>query len=98
MSCRKPLLAILIAIAACLGATACTHWIFGNESVVDENWGDAVEHNVQAQVADPESPASLEGPEGIDASTAERVAERYYRGQETQQTRRARAVVIGGAR
>jgi hypothetical protein len=32
------------------------------------------------------------------ASTAERLAKRYYKGQETQKTRRARAVVIGGAR
>ena len=93
---RKSILAILI--AACLGATACTHWIFGNDSAVGENWGIAVEHNVQSQIADPEAPASLDGPEGIDASTAERVAKRYYKGQEAQQTRRAPAVVIGGVR
>lgn len=92
---RKSILAILI--AASLGATACTHWIFGNDSAVDENWGIALEQDLQSQTANPESPTSVDGPEGIDASTAERVAKRYYRGQETQQTRRARAVVIGGA-
>jgi hypothetical protein len=90
---RKPILAILI--AACLGGTGCTHWLFGNESAVHESWGIALEESTQAQIAHPESPASEAGPEGIDASTAERVAKRYYKGQETQQTRRARAVVIG---
>jgi type IV pilus biogenesis protein CpaD/CtpE len=95
MTYQKPLLAILI--AACLGATACTHWIFGNDSAVDENWGIAHDQSIQSQIAHPESPASPDGPEGIDASTAERVAKRYYKGQETQQTRRARTVVIGGA-
>jgi len=93
---RKPVLAILI--AACLGATACTHWIFGNDSKVSENWGIALDQTVQSQVADPEAPASLDGPEGIDASTAERVADRYYKGQEKQQTRRAHSVMIGGVR
>ena len=93
---RKPIRAILI--AACLGATACTHWIFGNDSAVSENWGIALEQDIQSQVANPESPASPDGPEGIDASTAERVARRYYKGQETQRTRRARAVVIGETR
>jgi type IV pilus biogenesis protein CpaD/CtpE len=96
MTYRKPILAILI--AACLGATACTHWIFGNDSAVSENWGIALEQEIQSQVANPESPASPDGPEGIDASTAERVARRYYKGQETQRTRRARAVVIGETR
>ena len=93
---RKPILAILI--AACVGATACTHWIFGNDSAVDENWGIAHDQTLQSQIANPESPASPDGPEGIDASTAERVARRYYKGQETQRTRRARAVVIGETR
>ena len=93
---RNPVLAILIAVS--LGATACTHWLFGNESVVDESWGIALEENLQSQTAHPEGPASETGPEGIDASTAERVAERYYKGQESQKTRRARTVVIGGAR
>ena len=90
---RELVLAILI--AACLGTTACTHWIFANGSAVDENWGITYEQNTQSQIAHPEGPASVEGPEGIDASTAERVAKRYYKGQETQQTRRARTVVIG---
>ena len=93
---RKQVLAILI--AACLGATACTHWIFGKDSAVAENWGIALDQTVQSQVADPEAPASLDGPEGIDASTAERVADRYYKGQEQQQTRRSRSVLIGGVR
>jgi len=92
---RNPVFAILIAV--CLGGTACTHWLFGNESAVDESWGIALEENLQSQMAHPEGPASEAGPEGIDASTAERVAERYYKGQETQQTRRARTVVIEGA-
>jgi len=96
MSHRKTILAILT--AACLGTTACTHWIFGNDSAVDESWGITYERNVQSQIAHPESPASVDGPEGIDASTAERVAKRYYKGQETQQTRRAPTVVIGEMR
>jgi hypothetical protein len=93
---RKPVLAILI--AACLGATSCTHWIFGKDSAVAENWGIALDQTVQSQTADPEAPASPNGPEGIDASTAERVADRYYKGQETQQTRRSTSVLIGGVR
>jgi hypothetical protein len=93
---RKSVLAILIAV--CLGGTACTHWLFGNESAIDESWGIALEENLQSQMAHPEGPASEDGPEGIDAATAERVAKRYFKGQETQQTRRARAVVIGEVR
>jgi hypothetical protein len=93
---REPVLAILI--AACLSATSCAPWVFGYDYAVDMRWGDAYERDTLDQIEHPEAPASVEGPEGIDASTAERVATRYYKGQETQQTRRARAVVIGGAR
>jgi hypothetical protein len=99
MSCREPALAILIIlIAACLSATACTPQLWGYDYLVESRWGEAYDQDTQAQIAHPEGPASLEGPEGIDASTAERVAKRYYKGQEAQGTRRARAVVIGGAR
>jgi hypothetical protein len=93
---REPVLAILI--AACLAATSCAPWIYGYDREVDLHWGEAYEGDTQAQIEHPEGWASLDGPEGIDASTAERVAKRYYKGQETQQTRRARAVVIGGRR
>jgi len=93
---REPVLAILI--AACLAATSCAPWIFGYDCGVDLSWGESYEGNTRAQIEHPEGPASLEGPQGIDALTGERVAKRYYKGQETQQTRRARAVVIGGRR
>jgi hypothetical protein len=93
---REPVLAILI--AACLAATSCAPWIYGYDQGVELSWGEAYEQDTEAQIAHPEAPASLEGPDGIDASTADRVAKRYYKGQERQQTRRARAVVIGGRR
>jgi hypothetical protein len=93
---RETVLAILIAASLC--ATACTHPVFGLYSAVEGTWGDAYESQVEAQIAHPDGPASVDAPEGIDASTAERVAKRYYKGQETQQTRRTPSVVIGEMR
>lgn len=67
-------------------------------SRVEPRWGEAYRAAMAGQTADPAAPASAEGPEGIDAGTAERVADRYYEGQEIQETRRARGVVIGPSR
>ena len=59
-------------------------------SRVDASWGESIGHTLQAQTT-----SGLPGPSGLDAPTAERVASRYFRGQEGQQTRQAASVVIG---
>jgi hypothetical protein len=48
-----------------------------------------------AQVASPLGIDPSEPKFGLDAPTSERVAERYYRGQEDQTTRQAATIVIG---
>jgi len=81
---------VLFALAAGLVLLGgCTH------SRVDAEWGEAYRATGRSQIADPSAPRTLAAPEGTDAVTAELVAERYYTGQRTQETRRAPAVVIG---
>ena len=89
----------LITLAACssmlmLGACATQNTPYAGGSHLDDGWGSGVEMTNAAQLANPEAPVTDEGPEGLDASTGERVAERYYKGQDTQQTRKARSIVI----
>ena len=86
----------LVSIAATLGLTGCVHNTpFDADSAVNRAWGSATDVTRIDQVANPCAPTTALGPEGMDASTGERVADRYYKGQEAQQSRRARAVVIG---
>jgi len=89
----------LITLAACasmlmLGACATKNTPYAGGSHINDGWGAAHEMTAADQMANPEAPVTDAGPEGLDASTGERVAERYYKGQDTQQTRKARSIVI----
>jgi hypothetical protein len=86
----KPL-SIVLATTFLL-ALGCTH------SHVDAQWGEAYEATMSRQVEDPQAPHTVDAPTGLDARTAEEVSDRYYRGQRTQETRRAPTVVIGEGR
>lgn len=70
-------------------AGACMH------SRVDENWGRSFEAQLAWQTVDPDAPETREPVEGMDAETAQRVAERYYEGQEQQQQRMVPLTLIG---
>jgi type IV pilus biogenesis protein CpaD/CtpE len=74
------MLACSIAAAALLAGGCLT-------SRVDAEWGEAVQDDMAAQVADPDGSGSPEGPTGLNAVTAGEVAERYYRDQARQPTR-----------
>jgi hypothetical protein len=65
------------------------------QSRLDESWGSSYEAQIGWQTADPDAPVSNEPLEGLDPETAERVAERYYEGQEQQRQRQAPSVLIG---
>lgn len=68
---------------------------YSDRSPLNDAWGRSHRAQIGEQVADPDAPHSDQGPEGLDASTGERVAKRYYRGQDSQRTRKAETVVIG---
>lgn len=72
-------------VAAALAALGCA------SSRVDANWGEGLGHTWSVQI-DPNNSSEIVG---LDAPTAERVADRYYKGQETQQTRQPPTVLIG---
>ena len=61
-------------------------------SRVDENWGKSYEAQLASQTAHPEAPTTTEPVESLDPETAERVADRYYEGQEKQRQRQAPTV------
>jgi hypothetical protein len=65
-------------------------------STVDEQWGRSYGATRAAQVADPNAPTDDAAIEGMDPKSGEAVAERYYTGQRTQETRRAPAITISG--
>ena len=77
-----------------LGGCAVTDPYAAN-SPINESWGRAHAAQIGEQVADPSAPHNEVPAEGLDAQTAERVAKRYYRGQDSQKTRKAQAVIIG---
>ena len=77
---KRKLLSCSLAAAALL-ASGCLY------SRVDAEWGQAVEADKAAQVADPDGSGSPEGPSGLNAVTAGEVAERYYLDQSRQPTR-----------
>lgn len=84
---RSTILTLLV--AAALLASGCAL-----RSGVAEHWGEAYRETRAAQLANPEAPVTDEAPEGLDAITAELVAERYYKGQRVQRTREAPSVLI----
>jgi type IV pilus biogenesis protein CpaD/CtpE len=63
-------------------------------SAVDEQWGRSTASNQAALVADPNAPANDDPVLGMDAKSAEAVAERYYEGQRNQGTRQAPTITI----
>jgi hypothetical protein len=71
-------------------ASGCLH------SRVEENWGESYGAHVVWQTANPEAPATREPTLGLDPETGQRVAERYYQGQEQQRQRQAPMVLIEG--
>jgi hypothetical protein len=82
---RAGLLVMLIAFAS-----GCLH------SRVEENWGESYDAHLVWQTANPEAPETNEPPLGLDPETGQRVAERYYEGQEQQRQRQAPMVLIEG--
>ena len=64
-------------------------------SNVDKYWGMAVGDMTALQTADPTGVPDGSEVSGLDAPTSERVAKRYYEGQESQTTRQAATIVIG---
>ena len=70
-------------------ASSCVH------SNLDESWGRSHDAQLVWQTADPEAPATREPTEGLDPETAQRVAKRYYEGQEKQVQRETQSVLIG---
>ena len=84
--------AFAISILAMGLLPACASNLMKPTSHVDQHWGEAVQLNAAAMIANPET--SSVAPEGLDPLTAERVAERYYRGQQQQPLRKIPAIVI----
>ncbi len=86
-------LAVFAAATALSGCAITDPW--HEDSRLNQSWGRAYQAQIGEQIEDPDAPHSDKSPEGLDSQTSERVAERYYRGQDSQRTRRAEAVVIG---
>lgn len=80
-------LALVLGLSLLTGACAL-------RSPVNEQWGRAVAANHDAQVADPNAPASDEPVLGMDPVSGEAVANRYYKGQRNQSTRQAPSITI----
>jgi hypothetical protein len=80
-------LALAVSLSLLTGACAL-------RSPVDEQWGRSVAENHDAQVADPNAPANDDPVLGMDAKSGEAVADRYYKGQRNQSTRRAPSITI----
>jgi type IV pilus biogenesis protein CpaD/CtpE len=83
---------MLVAGASALLTLGCLH------SPVSQHFGEAYEEAMGAQVADPAAPRSDRGPEGLDAGTAERVAEAYYQGQQRRQGGAEQRSILGERR
>jgi type IV pilus biogenesis protein CpaD/CtpE len=62
-------------------------------SHVEQHWGEAVQLNMGAMIANPEA-GSAEPVEGLDPETAQHVADRYYSGQEEQRVQDIRSLLI----
>lgn len=80
---------LALGVAACaLVASGCLY------SRVDDEWGQALEETEALQVANPAGSGSPEGPQGVDPVTGEKIADRYYKGQEAQPTRSGPAMIL----
>jgi hypothetical protein len=80
-----------------LTVAALSLWVAGcTASNVDKYWGMAVTDMTALQTADPTGVPEGSAVEGLDAPTSERVAKRYYEGQEQQETRQAPTILIQG--
>lgn len=81
----------IILMGSCIGmllfAGGCLH------SNVDDNWASAYNEQIAVQTANPDAPSNTEPLQGLDSATGERVAERYYEGQEQQQHRIAPDII-----
>lgn len=91
---RTTLFSLLFLGAGALLVGGCQSW--QRHSLVDEYWGSAQRANVEAMIANPDAPPWGTGPVGLDPGSAERVARRYYEGQQKGQTEQARPVVVIG--
>ena len=80
---------LALALGVALLGGACAH-----RSPVDEQWTRSTAATRAAQVADPNAPTSDAALLNLDAKSGEAVADRYYRGQRTQNTRQAPSIVI----
>jgi hypothetical protein len=80
---------LALALGVALLSGACAH-----RSPVDEQWARSTAATRAAQVADPNAPTSDAALLNLDAKSGEAVADRYYRGQRTQNTRQAPSIVI----
>jgi hypothetical protein len=80
----------IIGLSACL-VLGCKS--MAPDSHVDQHWGEALQLNVSAMIANPEA-GSPEPVEGLDPKTAEDVAERYYESQEQQSSREVRTPLV----
>jgi hypothetical protein len=83
--------ALTLGLGLALLASGCAH-----RSPVNEQWGRSIDATRAAQVADPNAPSSDAAADGMDPRSAEAVADRYYKGQRTQQTRQAPTISISG--
>ncbi len=80
-------IAVFGIVAGGLGVLLACAWSpLKPSSHVSQHWGESVQVNMAAMVANPEAPSPV-GPEGLDPVTAERVTERYYQGQKQQPIR-----------
>ncbi len=79
---------LVLVLVASLALGGCLY------SNVDENWGKSYEAQQVWQTADQSAPENYEAPEGLDPETSQRVAERYYEGQEEQGQRVLPNIVI----
>jgi hypothetical protein len=79
-----------------IGLSACS--VLGCETVqqdshVDQHWGEALQLNMSAMIANPEA-GSSEPVEGLDPVTAQEVADRYYESQEQRSSREVRTLLV----
>lgn len=83
--------ALALGLGLSLLASGCAH-----RSPVNEQWSRSYEATRAAQVADPNAPSSDAAIVDLDPKSGEAVADRYYKGQRTQQTRQAPTISISG--
>jgi type IV pilus biogenesis protein CpaD/CtpE len=79
-----------------IGLSAC--FVLGCETAprdshVDQHWGEALQLNMSAMIANPEA-GSSEPVEGLDPATAQEVADRYYESQEQRSSGEVRTLLV----